>query len=251
MPFLESPETLAIDGCLIHSRSRPSCGSQTGGDGLFHEAARGDGRLMLLLVDVSGHGDAASPYIDLLSRRMLADPLTGNLSPSELLGRLHGMLAPVWAEDEVFVCATAIASDRSRSTAAVACAGMPPPLWGVLGESASVWSEAPEGTPLGLPFEVAAFEERSLEMAGRTALFFTDGVNEAQRLSEGNEYELFGHERVQTLFQMPIGGEPRPAFIERLFNELASFVGEIWPEDDTTTVCLGFESLEPAAESNA
>lgn len=215
---------------------------------MFHEVARRDGKPLLLLVDVSGHGDRVSRYVELLSRRMLADPRTENLTPGELLVRLHSMLAPVWAEDEIYVCATAIAPDRSRSTATVACAGMPPPLCGVIGESAAIWSEAPEGTPLGLPFEVAAFEERCLEMAGRTALFFTDGVNEAQRTMATDELELFGMERVQSLFPLAAGDEPHDVFIERLFKELAAFVGDVWPQDDTTTLCLGFE---PAAETEA
>ena len=152
------------------------------------------------------------------------------------------MLAPVWAEEEIYVCATAIAADRSRSSATVACAGMPPPVFGVLGESANVWSEAPEGTPLGLPIEVDAFEERCLEMAGQTALFFTDGVNEAQRTTEDDQCELFGLERLQSLFERATGEEPLPALLERLFNELASYVGDLWPQDDTTSLCLGFES---------
>jgi serine phosphatase RsbU (regulator of sigma subunit) len=235
MPFLPSPSAISACNCAAAARCQAYRNSRRAGDAVFCELNRGDDRVMFLLVDVMGHGDSASRYVDLLNRQLRA---TENLSPKQLLGRLHGMLAPVWAEEDVYVCATAITPDASGSIS-VANAGLPPPLFGVIGDSAQIWNEAPDGAPLGLPEADATFDERRLQLSGGAALFFTDGVTEAYRPSDDSEHlEFFGYDRLQSLWSFPVQDDPRAELIERLYAALAQFAGADWPQDDVTTLCF-------------
>lgn len=241
MPFCESPPVYCANGCRLVSRRQVVRGSTAGGDALFHEQERSDGGVLLLLIDVMGHGDPAAPYVQFIAEQLLSDPQVANLRPGQLLSRLHGMLAPVWAEEAVYVCATAIAPEEQNGCVSVANAGMPPPVFGPLGDVARVWDEAPVGTPLGLPDEEACFDERSLALSGGAVLFFSDGVNEAHREApgeNGENLEFFGHARVEALWAASQESDSPESLIERLFEELKQFAGADWPQDDITTFCF-------------
>lgn len=60
MPFSPLPPSLVLGDVEIASLSVPCRGETVSGDGLFVETGRADGGLMLLMVDVAGHGPAAA-----------------------------------------------------------------------------------------------------------------------------------------------------------------------------------------------
>jgi serine phosphatase RsbU (regulator of sigma subunit) len=88
------------------------------------------------------------------------------------------------------------------------------------------------GMPLGL-MPGMGYEEKEITLeAGEAALFYSDGLVEAH----DPEGEMFGFPRLQALVAEHAEGEPLVNF---LMEELYSFVGEGWEqEDDITLVTL-------------
>jgi serine phosphatase RsbU (regulator of sigma subunit)/anti-sigma regulatory factor (Ser/Thr protein kinase) len=99
------------------------------------------------------------------------------------------------------------------------------------------------GMPLGLMLHMT-YEEKEIAMEpGETVLFHSDGLVEAH----STERELFGFPRLQELMGHHPGGAP---LIDFLLDELASFTGPDWvQEDDVTLVTLQHLMHTMAAES--
>ena len=78
-----------------------------------------------------------------------------------------------------------------------------------------------------------SYEEKEVILgAGEAALFYSDGLVEAHN----PEGEMFGFPRLQALVAEHAEGEP---LVDFLMEELYSFVGEGWEqEDDITLVTL-------------
>jgi serine phosphatase RsbU (regulator of sigma subunit) len=75
-------------------------------------------------------------------------------------------------------------------------------------------------------------EKETILQAGEAALFYSDGLVEAHN----PEGEMFGFPRLQALVAKHDEGE---ALVEFLMEELYSFTGEGWEqEDDITLVTL-------------
>jgi serine phosphatase RsbU (regulator of sigma subunit) len=88
------------------------------------------------------------------------------------------------------------------------------------------------GMPLGLMPGMSYEEKEIILGAGDRALFYSDGLVEAH----DPEGEMFGFPRLQALVAEHAEGEP---LVDFLMEELYSFVGEGWEqEDDITLVTL-------------
>jgi serine phosphatase RsbU (regulator of sigma subunit) len=96
---------------------------------------------------------------------------------------------------------------------------------------------ASSGLPLGIPFPDSAgftYEEKMLDLSpGDTVVIFTDGLVEAVNAA-GLEY---GEERLVAALNFPIK-ETAALMLERLFADVARFVGVTYQQDDIT--CLVF-----------
>src|SRR5262245_24282239 len=128
MPFTTPPPAADIGSVRYSWRGRPARGADQGGDGLFVEAGRADGRPLFLLVDVTGHGRDAAPGLAFLRDHLLADPHVWGRSPADLLQTLHGMLQPFFLETGRFVAALAVRVDGVAASLAAAHAGVPRPF---------------------------------------------------------------------------------------------------------------------------
>jgi len=178
------PEDLpCIPGYTLTSAYKPA--SEVGGD-FFQIVALNDQSTLIVLGDVSGKGLKAAMAVSLIvgAIRTLAE-ITH--SPAEILGalnrRLCGRLQGGFA--------TAIALHvPSNGTLTVASAGHLSPFLG--GRELNLPAALPLGIFPGESYEEAAF---AMQESDRLAVF-TDGLLEARNRSG----ELFGFDRVQTLF---------------------------------------------------
>jgi hypothetical protein len=230
MPFLEFPPLPAHPGLDIAAFTEPFLGETVNGDGLFVEAGRADGCLMLLMVDVTHHGSATVPTMDTI-RDTLADRRAWGLQPAELLRELHQALANEWDRTGNFACALAVKADTSAGVLA-AKAATPAP-WVRLGAGWREWVW-PGSPPLGLPiFDMGFVDVADAFPAGASLLAFTDGVTEAGAKGGAGQFQHGG----LAAFLAGAAGGPNAA-VAGLIAAVRAHVGPSWPDDDTTTFCI-------------
>lgn len=222
-----APERLGPVG--TSAAYRPADGPGAGGD-FYDLFALEDGRLAVILGDVSGHGRQALPHTALV-RFTLRAYLEAGLSPRSAVQTAGAVLERQLGESFATVAA-AIYHPRER-TLTYACAGHPPPV--VLGSRAiepiTVCSAPPigAGTPTGTRQTVVSVPGRS------RICFHTDGVTEARVGAE-----LFGAQRLtRTLAELG----PRataPELLERVAAQTDS------RPDDMAACLLSVEGGEGA-----
>jgi serine phosphatase RsbU (regulator of sigma subunit) len=211
-------------------------GEAVGGDAIFTERSRADGKFLFLMVDVAGHGQQAAGIVALIRNQFLSDPICENLSPGRLLGLVNTLLIQAFRAlgiDDRFVAALAILVDPGGALVA-SNAGQPAPWIGTPGALWSAWN-VPGGPVLGAFHQPAGYPEGLAALqVGQQLLAFTDGVTEAGR-SRGARFQ-FGAPAV-FLAGLPAGlsaGE----LVVWLLQALQVHAGPPWPEDDTTLCCL-------------
>ncbi len=234
MPFRPFAGSHAWSTIEVASAAVPQHGESVSGDGLFVETGRQDGGVMLLLVDVMGHGAAAAAMVATLWNRYLSNPDCQDLRPAELLTKLHGWLEPEWNATQQFVAALALLVNGTGGTADGANAGLPEPQLGQPGGAWQTW-QLPPGPFLGIPLFAPSFQEGRVPLQPDQHLVaFTDGVSEAGRgkssLFQGRPLQAF-------LAGQPAGTTPQQV-VDELLQALQGHVGAGWPEDDTTIVCV-------------
>jgi serine phosphatase RsbU (regulator of sigma subunit) len=172
---------------------RPASGPAAGGD-FYDVFALEDGRVALILGDVSGHGRKALPHTTLV-RFTLRAYIEAGMSPRSTLQTA----APVLERQLGGSFATVVLAiyDPARRSLVYSCAGHPPPVFDVEGATpVTACSAAPIG--VGLPTGTRQTEV-CIPGASRVC-FFTDGLIEA-KLDGG----LFGAERLQqTVASLPL-----------------------------------------------
>lgn len=174
-----------IGGVQTSVAYRPADGPAAGGD-FYDVFTRRDGRLVVLLGDVSGHGRAALRQTALI-RYTLRTYVNEGMAPRRALraagdaldDQLEGMLATVLI---------AIYDPRTR-VLTYACAGHAPPL--VIGEVPLEPVIECSSPPIGMGY-ATGLRETTVRIPGRACVcLLTDGVVEARV-----DGELFGIERV-------------------------------------------------------
>ncbi len=164
---------------------RPAEGPAAGGD-FYDLFALEDGRLAVIVGDVSGHGPAALPQTALI-RYTLRTYLDAGLQPR---AALHAAAVTLDHQlDGSFATVVLATYDPADHTLTYACAGHPPPLV-IAGEPvAPVISGAAPPIGVGLP---TGTRQTILKLpAGASVCFFTDGIVEARIGGE-----LFGMRRL-------------------------------------------------------
>lgn len=164
---------------------RPADGPGAGGD-FYDVFALEDGRLAVILGDVSGHGRQALPHTALV-RFTLRAYLEAGLSPRRALQTAGAVLEHQLGGSFVTVLA---ATYQPRDRILIyACAGHPPPL--VLGSHLITPISVCSSPPIGAGVRTGT-RETVVSVPGRSKiLFHTDGLTEARVGSE-----LFGAQRL-------------------------------------------------------
>lgn len=194
----------------------------------------GDGKLGVVIADVSGKGVAAGLLMAMCRSLLRALSLT-NASPSIVLAAVNRYLFPDIREDMFISMIYGILEpDSGRIT--FARAGHDPALI-YRKATGEVQVSRPKGLALGIDagavFERVTKDEIVELASGDCVLFFTDGVKEAVNSQE----EEYGMERLAEVFQSSaaMGAE---AVVKRVQEAVASFTGDGPQMDDVTIVAI-------------
>src|SRR5829696_6513972 len=183
-----------------------------------------EGRLGLVVGDATGKGVPAALVMS-TTCGMLRLAAQSYSSPSEMLQRVNEALFPYIPANMFVTCFYAILDPKSGSLT-YANAGHDLPHLHRNGEAEELRAR---GMPLGLMPEMGYEEKETILGAGEAALFYSDGLVEAHK----PKGEMFGFPRLQALVSEH--GEEE-SLQEALLEELYSFVGEGWVQEDDITL---------------
>jgi serine phosphatase RsbU (regulator of sigma subunit) len=218
----EVPE---IEGWQISPYYRPA--REVGGD-FYDFFELKDGRLGIVVGDATGKGVPAA-LVMASARSMLRAVAQASYSPGHVLRRVNDPLATDIPPNMFVTCFYCILDPKSGCLT-YANAGHDLPYLHRNGESEELRAT---GMPLGLMPGMGYEEKQTIVEAGEAALLYSDGLVEAH----DPKGEMFGFPRLRTLVAERAAEEG--SLVDFLMEELYSFVGEGWEqEDDITLVTL-------------
>lgn len=198
-----------------------------------------DGRVGLLIADVSGKGTSAALYMAELKGLMLSLSRIHS-SPRALLIDADRIISR-HLDSRSFITMTYVLVDRAAATLTCARAGHCPFIRIPVGAAGQRHAEilAPEGMVLGLNLDGGERFERCLEevsiplQPGDLFFFFTDGISEAMDAAG----DSFGEPRLAAFLEAhaELSAE---AIRDRLVEDVAAFVQDQPQHDDITMIIL-------------
>jgi serine phosphatase RsbU (regulator of sigma subunit) len=216
-------EVPTLEGWQISPLYQPA--REVGGDFYdFHHLS--GGRLGLVVGDATGKGVPAALVMSTTCGMLRAvSQALDSSSPGEMLERVNEALVPSIPAN-MFVTCFYVILDPERGRLRYANAGHDVPY---LHRNSAAEELRARGMPLGL-MPGMSYEEKEIVLdAGEVALFYSDGLVEAH----DPQGEMFGFPRLQTL--VAEHGEER-TLGSLLLEELYSFVGEGWEQEDDITL---------------
>jgi serine phosphatase RsbU (regulator of sigma subunit) len=223
-------EVPTLEGWQISPYYQPA--REVGGDFYdFHFLS--EGRIGLVVGDATGKGVPAALVMSTtcgmlqLAARALDSP-----SPGEVLAQVNETLVARIPSNMFVTCFYAILNPKSGHLV-YANAGHDLPYLQHGGEAKELRAR---GMPLGL-MPASSYEEKEIVLdAGQSVLFYSDGLVEAH----DPEGQMFSFPRLRVLVAEHT---EEGALEEYLLEELYSFVGEGWEqEDDITLITLRYSS---------
>jgi serine phosphatase RsbU (regulator of sigma subunit) len=215
-------EVPQLEGWQISPFYRPA--REVGGDFYdFHPLS--EGRLGLVVGDATGKGVPAALVMS-TTCGMLRLAAQSSSSPGEMLQRVNETLFPYIPSNMFATCFYCILDPKS-GTLSYANAGHDLPY---LHRDGAAEELRATGMPLGLMPGMRYEEKETILEAGEAALLYSDGLVEAH----DPKGEMFGFPRLRALVAEH-AEEERPLG-EFLMEELYSFVGEGWEQEDDITL---------------
>ncbi len=224
----EVPE---VQGWQINPHYQPA--REVGGD-FYDFLELEDGRLGMVVGDATGHGVPAALVMSTTCGMLRAVALSVD-SPGEVLARVNEALSARIPPSMFVTCFYAILEPKSGRLL-YANAGHDLPYlrrgWGAEELRA-------RGMPLGL-MPGMSYEEKEIVLdAGESVLFYSDGLVEAH----DPKGELFGFPRLQRLIATRSAGSGEE-LVDFLLEELYSFTGEGWGQEDDISLTTLYRSAE-------
>jgi adenylate cyclase len=219
----------ALSNTEVYADTHPAM--DVGGD--FYDAfVLPDGRLAIVVADVSGKGMAAALFMA-VARTVLRS--TAAFGSGQCLSRANDLLA---SDNEACMFVTVFYGvlDPATGQLEYANAGHNPPL--LMGANGTVQPLQTTGDlPLG-PFEGIEYRTRTIQLLPGQALFlYTDGVTEAFAANG----EAYGDDRLHRLLQDE--GERNPQhLVERVVAEVQGFMHGAEQSDDITCLAVSYGS---------
>jgi serine phosphatase RsbU (regulator of sigma subunit) len=216
-------EVPTLEGWQISPLYQPA--REVGGDFYDFHLLSG-GHLGLAVGDATGKGVPAALVMSTTCGMLRAvSQASDSSSPGEMLRRVNEALVPSIPTNMFVTCFYAILDPTSGSLR-YANAGHDVPY---LHRSGGAEEMRARGMPLGLMPKMG-YEEKEITLeGGEAALFYSDGLVEAH----DPEGEMFGFPRLHALIAEH--GEDR-SLGDSLLEELYSFVGEGWKQEDDITL---------------
>jgi serine phosphatase RsbU (regulator of sigma subunit) len=217
-------EVPQLQGWQISPYYRPA--REVGGDFYdFHLLP--EGRLGLVVGDATGKGVPAALVMSTTCGMLqLAAQALDSSSPGEVLERVNETLLACIPLNVFVTCFYAIL-DPKKASLSYANAGHDLPYLRHGGDCEELRAR---GMPLGLMSKMS-YEEREVSLTeGDSVLFYSDGLVEAH----DPKGEMFGFPRLRAL--LAEHAEEERSLGEVLLEELYSFVGEGWEQEDDITL---------------
>jgi serine phosphatase RsbU (regulator of sigma subunit)/predicted ester cyclase len=217
-------EVPTLAGWQITPYYRPA--REVGGDFYdFHLLP--EGKLGLVVGDATGKGIPAALVMSTTCGMLqVTAQALGSSSPSEVLARVNETLVARIPQNMFVTCFYSVLDPESGSLK-YANAGHDLPYVRRRGEAEELRAR---GMPLGLMPEMGYEEMRTVLEVGEAALFYSDGLVEAHDPNG----EMFGFPKLQALISEHADKEE--ALGDFLMEELYSFVGEGWEQEDDITL---------------
>ena len=214
-------ELLTLEGWQINPYYQPA--REVGGD--FYEFFElEDGKVGLAVGDATGKGIPAALAVTATSSMLRAVARDSGYSPGEVLERVNETLLARIPLNMFVTCFYAVLEPKSASLS-YANAGHDLPYLRRGGDAEELRAR---GMPLGLMAGMS-YEEKEIELDyGEGVVFYTDGLVEAH----DPKGEMFGFPRLRKLIAEH--GE-ESSLGDFLLEQLYSFVGEGWEQEDDIT----------------
>jgi serine phosphatase RsbU (regulator of sigma subunit)/predicted ester cyclase len=193
-----------------------------------------EGRLGLVVGDATGKGVPAALVMS-TTCGMLRLAAQGSSSPGQMLRGVNEVLFPNIPSNMFVTCFYAILEPRSGRLS-YANAGHDLPYLHRNGEAEELRAR---GMPLGLMPEMSYEEKETILHSGEAALLYSDGLVEAHDPAG----DMFGFPRLRALIAEH--GEKR-SLGDVLLEELYSFTGESWEQEDDITLLTLRRSAPPS-----
>ncbi len=212
---------------------------EVGGD-FYDFIAFEDGRLGLVVGDVADKGVPAA-LVMASTRSMLRAAAQTTDSPGEALARVNDLLYADTLPRMFVTCFYAIL-DPDNGRLRFANAGQDLPYRRHGREICELYAT---GMPLGL-MPGTRYDEQEVVLDGddERILFYSDGLVEAHN----PQREMFGFPRLKQLIADHADGT---SLLERLLNELRSFTGEGWEQEDDVTLVMLLKNTGAAYNEKA
>jgi serine phosphatase RsbU (regulator of sigma subunit) len=222
------PKTLPkLPGYDVAAYYKPA--DEVGGD-FYDFLELEDGRLGLVVGDVTDKGVPAA-LVMATTRTMLRAAAQRLFSPGEVLRRANEALVTDIPPTMFITCLYAILEPESGRLL-YANAGHDLPYRRRAGRSEGAQELRARGMPLGL-MPGMDYEEKEIVLdRGESVLFYSDGLVEAH----DPHYEMFGFPRLRALVANHGDEEEERSLVDSLLEELYSFVGEGWEQEDDITL---------------
>jgi serine phosphatase RsbU (regulator of sigma subunit) len=214
-------EVPTLEGWQIAPFYRPA--REVGGDFYDFHLLPG-GRLGLVVGDATGKGVPAALVMS-TTCGMLRLAAQSHSSPGQMLRGVNEVLFPNLPSNMFVTCFYAILEPRSGHLV-YANAGHDLPYLHRNGDAEELRAR---GMPLGLMPEMSYEEKETIVHSGEAALLYSDGLVEAH----DPEGDMFGVPRLRALIAEH--GEKR-SLGDLLLEELYSFAGERWEQEDDITL---------------
>ncbi len=204
----------SVPGLEVGEVYEPSARMDVGGD-LYDFVALDDGRLAVVLGDVTGHGVDATADMA-MAKFVFRSLAREHPEPAAFLQAVNEVICSE-IESGKFISMSYVVVDGVRGTVAGASAGHPAPR--VVLPDGTVHSLETRGLVLGIDAG-QEYDEAFTELPGGAALvLYTDGVVEARR-----DGELYGYERLEALLQARCG-LPARALAAAIADDAREFAG--------------------------
>jgi serine phosphatase RsbU (regulator of sigma subunit) len=228
--LLYLPPDSSLSGLTVAPFYKPAWDDDRLGGDFYDAFAHGEGRVALVVGDVTGKGLAAAARTAEVKFALRAY-LKESSDPAEALNRLNAFLCESkrWDVSETgsFVCLAAAVVDTERSSVTFSVAGAEPPL--VLHKNGRHRRITLTGMPLGVAADATYDSDRMHLSLDDTILLLTDGVTEAKR-----NHELFGYEAMVRAASGAANSGSARSIGEAILEAARSFAGGQLQDD----VCL-------------
>ncbi len=220
-----------IPGFGIAALCRPA--RECGGD-LYDFIQLRNGKLGIVVADVSGKGVPAALYMT-LTKGLLLSVAENTSDPGEILREVNKHLYEV-CKRKTFVTLFFAVLDPVTKTLTFSRAGHNPPVWRRQSKQLTEWLK-PAGLGLGLnsgkSFDRVLKVEQIQLSRDDLLIFYSDGITEAMN----EQQEEYGEDRLEQVAAITDGMGAEESLSAVLAN-VSNFLGKMLPQDDQTLVVV-------------